>query len=34
VAAMAKPDFAQRFSRDGETLEQTFLRLERGAGNA
>ena len=34
VAAMAKPDFSQRFSQDGETLEQTFLRLERGAGNA
>ena len=34
VAAMAKPDFAQRFSRDGETLEQTFLRLERGGENA
>ena len=34
VAAMPKTDFVQRFSRDGETLEQTFLRLERGAGNA
>lgn len=34
VAAMPKPDFIQRFSQDGETLEQTFLRLERGAGNA
>ena len=33
-AAMAKPDFVQRFSRNGETLEQTFLRLERGEGNA
>ena len=34
MAAMPKPDFAQKFSKDGETLEQTFLRLERGAGNA
>ena len=34
VAAMPKTDFVQRFSRGGETLEQTFLRLERGAGNA
>ena len=34
VAAMPKSNFVQRFSRDGETLEQTFLRLERGAGNA
>lgn len=34
VAAMPKTDFMQRFSQDGETLEQTFLRLERGAGNA
>ena len=34
MAAMPKPDFVQRFSQDGETLEQTFLRLERGTGNA
>jgi len=34
VAAMAKPDFTQRFSRDGESLEEIFLRLERGDGNA
>lgn len=34
VAAMPKTDFMQRFSQGGETLEQTFLRLERGAGNA
>lgn len=34
VAAMPKPEFLQRFSRAGETLEQTCLRLERGAGNA
>lgn len=32
VAAMPKADFAERFSRGGETLEQTFLRLERGDG--
>lgn len=34
MAAMPKPDFVQQFSQDGETLEQTFLRLERGVGNA
>ena len=34
IAAMPKSDFVLRFSQDGETLEQTFLRLERGAGNA
>ena len=34
IAAMSKSDFVQQFSRDGETLEQTFLRLERGVGNA
>lgn len=34
MAAMSKSDFAQRFSQAGETLEQTFLRLERGVGNA
>jgi len=34
VAAMPKSDFVQRFSQAGETLEQTFLRLERGVGNA
>ena len=34
MAAMPKSDFVQRFSQDGETLEETFLRLERGAGNA
>ena len=34
MAALPKSDFVQRFSQDGETLEQTFLRLERGAGNA
>ncbi len=34
VASMAKADFAQRYSRDGESLEQTFLRMERGVKNA
>lgn len=34
MAALPKSDFVQRFSQDGETLEQTFLRLERGTGNA
>ncbi|MCR4804079.1 MAG: ABC transporter ATP-binding protein [Clostridia bacterium] len=30
VAAMPKADFEARFSLDGETLEDTMLRLERG----
>ncbi|AEV68327.1 ABC transporter ATP-binding protein [Acetivibrio clariflavus] len=30
VAAMSKPDFVRQFSMPGESLEQTFLRLERG----
>lgn len=34
VAAMPKPDFVQQLSQSGETLEQTFLRLERGAEHA
>jgi len=34
MAALPKSDFVQRFYQDGETLEQTFLRLERGTGNA
>lgn len=34
IAAMPKSDFVQRFSQADETLEQTFLRLERGVGNA
>ncbi len=34
IAAMPKSEFIQRFSRVGETLEQTFLRLERGAEHA
>jgi len=34
VAALPKAGFMQRFSQEGETLEQTFLRLERGNRNA
>ena len=34
VAAMPKADFAARYSAEGETLEETMLRLERSAGNA
>ena len=34
VAAMPKEEFSAAFSETGETLEQIFLRLERGAGNA
>ena len=31
VAAMPRFNFAEHYSQPGETLEQTFLRLERGA---
>lgn len=31
IAAMPKEDFSNRFSQGSETLEQTFLRMERGA---
>ena len=34
VAAMPKDGFVKRYSQAGETLEETFLRLERGDGNA
>lgn len=34
VAAMPKDGFLQRYSQAGETLEETFLRLERGNGHA
>ncbi|MDD6023420.1 MAG: ABC transporter ATP-binding protein [Oscillospiraceae bacterium] len=34
VAAMPKDGFVAHYSQPGETLEQTFLRLERGAINA
>ena len=34
VAAMPKAFFSEQYSQPGETLEQTFLRLERGDGNA
>ena len=33
-AAMPKTDFAAKFAADGETLEETMLRLERGMENA
>lgn len=33
IAATSKPDFIKRFSIQGENLEQTFLRLERGGLN-
>ncbi|HHT95094.1 MAG TPA: AAA family ATPase, partial [Clostridiaceae bacterium] len=33
VATTSKPDFVTQFSISGENLEQTFLRLERGAIN-
>lgn len=33
VAATSLPDFVTQFSKSGENLEQTFLRLERGAAN-
>ena len=34
VAALPKGDFVRQYSRDGETLEDTMLRLEGGARNA
>lgn len=34
VASLPKTDFISRFSTDGESLEETILRLERGALNA
>lgn len=34
VADLSKADFAARFSQPGETLEDTMLRMERGAGHA
>ena len=34
VAALPKEDFSSRFSREGESLEDTMLRLERGDLNA
>ena len=34
VASLPKTDFISRFSIDGESLEETILRLERGALNA
>ena len=34
LSAMAKAEFAAQLSRDGESLEETILRLEGGAANA
>lgn len=34
VASLPKDDFINRFSNEGESLEETFLRLERGVKNA
>ena len=34
VAAMPKDRFAEQYAQPGETLEETFLRLERGSGHA
>ena len=33
VAAMPKADFTAQFSKEGESLEETMLRLERGGDN-
>jgi len=33
VDALTKEDFEAKYSKDGETLEDTILRLERGDGN-
>ena len=34
AAALSKDDFTDRFSRNGESIEDTILRMERGALNA
>ncbi len=34
VASLTKEDFISEFSKDGESLEETFLRMERGGRNA
>lgn len=34
VDSLAKPEFTEKYSETGETLEQTFLRLERGVRHA
>jgi len=34
VASLAKTEFVRRYSEDGETLEETILRMERGDMNA
>ena len=34
VAALPKAEFVSRFSKDGETIEETILRMERSGNNA
>lgn len=34
VSCLPKDEFTDRFSQDGESLEETFLRMERGTKNA
>ncbi len=34
IASLPKEEFVSRFSQDGETIEDTILRMERGAKNA
>ena len=34
VAALPKAEFVSLFSKDGETIEETILRMERGGNNA
>ncbi|MDO5118233.1 MAG: hypothetical protein Q4D34_07080, partial [Eggerthellaceae bacterium] len=34
VAAVSKEEFAKRYQKQDETLEEAFLRLERGVQNA
>ena len=33
-AALPKAEFVSRFSKDGETIEETILRMERSGNNA
>ena len=34
VAAMTKKEFTEQYAEEGESLEDTILRMERGARNA
>ena len=34
VAALPKSEFTAKYSQEGETLEETILRMERGANHA